>query len=315
MSKSVTSTTLSADGRIRSAVRSATPGYRGRRLWRVGLYLLVVILLVWALAPLLWLVVSSVSTRRELYATPTKHWIPQHPTLANYAGVFSGGTGFRGGSSTPDAGLLFAGVRNSLITSVGTAAILTVLSTLAAYAFARFRFRGKSALFLVMMFLLPLPVWVSLIQLYFLISSLGLLDSDIGLIFIFVAFGLPLYVWIMETYIRSLPQEIEEAAMIDGCSRLGVLIRVILPIAVPGLATVFLTSLLTTWNAFLLPLIFTNTAASQTLPVILSLFVGQYEVSWEAMSAAAVITLLPPVCMAFFFQRYLVRGLSLGAVR
>lgn len=286
-----------------------------RSMRRLPLYVVVLVLLGWALLPICWLLISSISTRPELYAAPIKHWIPGHPTLGNYRALITGTAGYRGAASTPTGTILLSGLRNSLITSIGTAAIVTALSTLAAYAFSRLRFFGKSPLFLLMMFLLPLPIWVSIIRLYFVISNLGLLDTDIGLIVVFVAYGLPLYVWIMETYIRTTPPEIEEAARIDGASRMDVLFRVIVPVALPGLATVFLTCLLTTWNAFLVPLIFSNTTASQTLPIVLSLFIGQYEVSWETMSAAAVVTLLPPLIMAFFFQRYLVRGLSFGAVR
>ncbi|HWE60369.1 MAG TPA: carbohydrate ABC transporter permease [Chloroflexota bacterium] len=279
------------------------------------LYGLSLLLLFWALSPIFWVFISSISTRIELYSTPIKHWIPAHPTLDNYRAVFTSGPQYRAGGSPPSATLLLAGLRNSLITSVGSAAIITVLSTLAAYAFARLQFRGKGALFILTMLLLPLPIWISLIRLYFIITNAGLLDTDLALILIFVAYGLPLYIWIMQTYIRGTPVEIEEAALIDGCSRLGALRRVIVPIVVPGLAAVFLTALLTDWNAFVVPLIFTNSESSQTLPVVLSLFIGQYEVEWEAMSAAAMVTLLPPLLLALFFQRYLVRGLSLGAIR
>jgi multiple sugar transport system permease protein len=279
------------------------------------LYGLVVILLLWAVGPIFWVLISSLSTRIELYSVPIKHWIPLQPTLDTYKAVISSGPQYRAGGSPPSATLLLSGVRNSLITSVGAALIITVLSTLAAYTFARLRFAGQSVLFVLTMLLVPLPIWVSLIRLYFIISNAGLLDTDTALILIFVAYGLPLYIWIMYTYIRGTPVEMEEAALIDGCSRVGALIRVILPIVVPGLVAVFLTALLTDWNAFIVPLIFTNTESSQTLPVVLSLFIGQYEVEWEAMAAAAMVTMLPPLVLALFFQRYLVRGLSLGAIQ
>jgi multiple sugar transport system permease protein len=308
-------------GQVARSERVGRPTFRRtpRATKLVVIYATVFLLLVWSLAPVLWVVISSISTRIELYSVPIKHWIPLHPTIDNYKVLFQGGPNYLGGSSsganTPSSEILLAGLRNSLITSLGAAIILTVLSTLAGYAFARLRFRGRSILFLLMVFLLPLPIWMSLIRLYFLITNMGLSDTNVGIIIVLVAYGLPLYVWIMETYIRTTPPEIEEAAMVDGCSRVGALIRVILPMAVPGLATVFLTALLTSWNAFLVPLIFANTESSQTLPVVLSLFIGQYGVAWEAMAAASVLTLLPPLLIALFFQRYLTRGLSLGAVR
>ncbi len=289
---------------------------RRSRIRSILLYVAAALLLVWALSPIVWLVISSISTRIDLYAVPYKHWIPAHPTLDNYKAIFtSGGQYLSASGSIPSGSTLIAGVRNSFITSVCAAAVITVLSTLAAYAFARIRFAGRRLLFLVIMVLLPLPIWVSLIRLYFVIADLNLLDTDLGMILIFVAYGLPLYIWIMETYLRATPKEIEDAAFIDGCSRLTALWRVIVPVALPGLAAVFLTSLLTTWNAFIIPLIFSNSEASQTLPVVLSLYIGQYSVAWEAMAAAAVVTLLPPLVLALFFQRYLVRGLSFGAVQ
>ena len=119
----------------------------------------------------------------------------------------------------------------------------------------------------------------------------------------------------MQTYIRATPRDIEEAALIDGASRFRALRTVVLPVALPGLVSVFLVAFLTVWNAFLIPLIFTNSEAAQPLTVVLSLFIGQYEVAWEAMSAAAVVTMIPPILMALFFQHYVVRGLALGAVQ
>lgn len=119
----------------------------------------------------------------------------------------------------------------------------------------------------------------------------------------------------MTTFIREIPSEIQDAALVDGCSREQLLRRIIMPLARPGMVAVFLVALLTTWNNFLIPLIFSRSADSQPLTVVLTLFIGQYEVAWEDMSAAAVVTMLPPFIMALFFQRYLVRGLTMGAVK
>jgi multiple sugar transport system permease protein len=156
---------------------------------------------------------------------------------------------------------------------------------------------------------------VSLIQLYFLMSRLNLLDKVPGLILILSALSIPLSIWLMTTYIRDIPSEIEDAALVDGCSRWRLLRSIIVPLASPGMVAVFLVALLTAWNNFLIPLIFARTSASQTMTVVLTLFIGQYEVAWEAMSAAAVVTMLPPLVMALFFQRFLVRGLTMGAVK
>ena len=281
----------------------------------VVLYLLALVLAAWALAPIYWIVVSSVSTRIDLYSAPYKHWVPEHPTFQNFIDVFTTGPKYRAGGFLPSATLLYSGVRNSLLVSLSSAALLSVLASLAGYAFARLQFRGRRVLFFAMLLLVPLPIWVSLIALFQLMSTLGLVDSKVGLVLLFVAYGAPLYVWLMQTYIRGTPRDIEEAALIDGASRFRALGMIVLRVALPGLVSVFLVSFLTVWNAFLLPLIFTNTETAQPLTVVLSLFIGQYEVAWEAMSAAAVVTMIPPILLALFFQRYVISGLAMGAVQ
>ena len=282
---------------------------------RIFFWVAVALLALWSLAPIYWIVVSSISTRIELYTVPYKHWIPQSPTLQNYIDVFTTGPKYRAGGFLPSATLLYSGVRNSILVAFLAAALLSLLASLAGYAFARLNFRGRSFLFFMMLLLVPLPIWVSLIALFQLMSVVGLIDTKLGLILLFVAYGAPLYVWLMQTYIRATPRDIEEAALIDGASRFRALRTIILPVAFPGLVSVFLVAFLTVWNAFLIPLIFTNSESAQPLTVVLSLFIGQYEVAWEAMSAAAVVTMIPPIVMALFFQRYIVRGLALGALQ
>lgn len=282
---------------------------------RAAFWLGVSLLAVWSLAPIFWVVVSSISTRVELYSVPYKHWIPQSPTLQNYIDVFTTGPKYRAGGFLPSATLLYSGVRNSMLVAFLSAALLSLLASLAGYAFARLNFRGRAFLFFMMLLLVPLPIWVSLIALFQLMSVLGLIDTKIGLVLLFVAYGAPLYVWLMQTYIRATPRDIEEAALIDGASHFRVLRSIVLPVALPGVVSVFLVAFLTVWNAFLIPLVFTNSETAQPLTVVLSLFIGQYEVAWEAMSAAAVVTMIPPILMALFFQRYVVRGLAMGAVQ
>jgi len=286
-----------------------------RVIRRIFFWVAVALLALWSLAPIYWIVVSSISTRIELYTVPYKHWIPQSPTLQNYIDVFTTGPKYRAGGFLPSATLLYSGVRNSILVALLAAALLSLLASLAGYAFARLNFRGRSFLFFMMLLLVPLPIWVSLIALFQLMSVVGLIDTKLGLVLLFVAYGAPLYVWLMQTYIRATPRDIEEAALIDGASRFRALRTIILPVAFPGLVSVFLVAFLTVWNAFLIPLIFTNSESAQPLTVVLSLFIGQYEVAWEAMSAAAVVTMIPPIVMALFFQRYIVRGLALGAVQ
>ena len=291
-------------------------GLRGAERLRLTLiYILCAVVLIWALAPIYWVFVSSISTRKELYARPYKIWFPSQPTFESYQTIFTQGAKFRAGGFSPTADLMGAGLRNSIIISVGAAGIVTLLATGAGYAFARMRFPGRNLIFLLIMFMLPLPIWVSLIALFFLMSQLELIDTLLGLILIFVTLLLPLAVWMMTTFVRDIPAEIQDAARVDGANRWRLVYSIILPLARPGMVAVFLVAMLSTWNNFLIPLIFTRTNDSQPLTIVLTLFIGQYEVAWEDMSAAAVVTMLPPFIMALFFQRYLVRGLTMGAVK
>jgi multiple sugar transport system permease protein len=265
-----------------------------RRLRYVVIYVACFFLLFWVLAPIYWVVVSSISTRTELYEAPLKVWFPAHPTLDHYIALISNGGTYRGGAS---------------------ATIVTLICTGAGYVFARMRFRGKQISFFFIMLMMPLPIWVALIALFFIMSRAGLVDTIPGLVLLFVTFQIPLSVWLMATFVRDIPIEIEDAGLVDGANRWQLLRHLIFPLARPGMIAVFLVTLLTTWNSFLIPLVFTRTANAQTMTVVLTLFIGQYEVAWEAMAAAAVVTMLPPFLMALFFQRYLVRGLTLGAVK
>ena len=260
------------------------------------------------------MLVSSISTRTELYAAPNKVWFPSHPTFDHDIELVTSGAAFRGGGYSPTAGLMQSGLWNSFVTSVSASIIVTVLCTGAGYVFARMRFTGKQLSFFFIMPMMPLPIWVALIALFFIMSRAGLVDTIPGLVLLFVTFQIPLSVWLMATFVRDIPIEIEDAGLGDGANRWQLLRHLIFPLARPGIIAVFLVTLLTTWNSFLIPLVFTRTAASQTMTVVLTLFIGQYEVALESM-AAAVVTMLPPFLIALFFQRYLVRGLTLGAVK
>ncbi len=273
------------------------------------------LVLFWALAPIYWIFVSSISTRQELYARPYKIWFPANPTLDHYVALFTSGAAYRSGGYSPTAGLISQGLRNSLLISISAALLVTIFSTGAGYVFARMRFRGKGFAFFFLMLLMPLPLWVALIALFFLMTQFKLIDTIPGMVLIFTVFLTPLSIWLMSTFIRDIPVEIEDAALVDGCDRWQILARIVFPLARPGIIAVLLVAFLSTWNNFLIPLIFSRTSASQPLTVVLTLFIGQYEVAWEDMAAAAVITMLPPFLMALFFQRYLVRGLTMGAVK
>lgn len=259
------------------------------------------------LAPPLWLVISSVSSARELLEVPV-HWIPREPTLHRYAEVI-----FAGGS---DAAAIFRrSILNSLILSSSVTLICVAIGSLAAYSFARMPFAGHGRLAYLLLLAYMLPPIMLVIPLYTVMGRLQLTDTIPGLAIIYCALILPFAVWIMRGYFQTIPGELEDAAMIDGSTRMGAFFKIILPLSVPGLVATALFCFLMAWEEFLIALIFTSTPAAKTIPVAIAEFTGRHSIDFGMMATGGVIAALPPIIIAFVFQRYLISGLSSGAVK
>jgi multiple sugar transport system permease protein len=245
----------------------------------------------------------SVKTEVDQFASPPR-WLDFSPTLAHYTDAFSARS-----------------FGSFLLTSAIVAALSTLCAmttgTLAAYSLARFRLRAdlnrKLSLWILSTRMFP-PI-VTAVPLFLMMRDLRLLDSIASLVVVYTAFNLPFVVWMMMGFFRELPRELEEAAMIDGDSRLGALRRIVLPLAAPGLAATAVFCLIVSWNEFLLALVLTQTEAAMTLPVGIAGRVTQYEIKWGVMSAAGVVAMMPILIFALAVQKYLVRGLSLGSVK
>ena len=164
------------------------PTFYRHLIKRVCIYLLCAIALLWAIGPIYWILVSSISTRMELYATPIKSWFPSEPTWEAYIRLFQGGGQYRGGNVSPTEGLMWSGLYNTLFVSVVSALFVTFLSTNAGYVFARMKFKGRGFIFFFLMLMMPLPLWVSIIALFFIISNAGLIDTLSGMILLFIVF-------------------------------------------------------------------------------------------------------------------------------
>jgi len=220
------------------------------------------------------------------------------------------------GASADDSALSF---RSAFVNSTVIASTVTVVSmvvgTLAAYAFARLRFPGRSWLILAFMATYMLPPIALILPLYQIMSSLHLRDTPLALIIIYSSFVTPFVIWIMRGYIETISPELDDAARVDGCSRLGALVRVILPVSAPGLASTALLAFLLAWDEFLYALIITQTNASKTLPIAINDFIGRHGVDFGLLATGGVIAALPPVILAFAFQRYIVAGLTSGSVK
>jgi multiple sugar transport system permease protein len=256
-----------------------------------------------ALLPVYWMATISLKNEVDQFASPPR-WLFFSPTLAHYIDAFSARSFGR-----------------YLITSVAVSALSTAcavtLGTLAAYALARFRLAANMGRRLSLWILSTrmFPPIVTAVPLFLMMRDLRLLNTIASLVIVYTAFNLPFVVWMMQGFFQELPRELEEAAMVDGDSRLGALVRVVLPLVAPGLAATAVFCLIMSWNEFLLALVLTQTDAAMTLPVGIAGRVTQYEIEWGVMSAAGVVAMLPILIFAMAVQRYLVRGLSLGAIK
>ncbi len=260
-------------------------------------------------APIVWLIISSVSTRAELLSVPP-HWIPHELTLKNYFNIFIGGP------DTPDAARVFKrALLNSIVVSSLVTFISLVLGIPAAYAFARMKFAGRHGMMLTLLGTRMLPAVSIIIPLFIIASRLGQTDTRLALVVMYLTFTLPFVIWIMASFFQTIPMELEDAALIDGCSRLGILWRIILPISGPGLASTTIFAFLLAWDEFFFALIFTTTEASKTVPVAIAEFTGRYTVDYGAMATGGVLAAIPPILLALLFHRYIVRGLTSGAVK
>jgi multiple sugar transport system permease protein len=259
------------------------------------------------LAPFAWLVISSLASQADLLKLPLS-LLPSHLSLHRYSEIFSA-----------RSGTIFANFRaslvNSLIIASSTVAISITVGVFGAYAFARLRFRGQRASLLLFLSTYMIPPIALVIPLYLIMVRLHLLNTRLGLIIVYCTFATPFVLWIMGNYFRTIPRELEDAARIDGCTRIGALFRVILPLARPGLLSTTLFAFLIAWDEFLYALIFTSTTASKTIPVAIAEFTGRFTTDFGLQAAGGILAAIPPVLIAVVFQRYIVGGLASGAVK
>jgi multiple sugar transport system permease protein len=269
----------------------------------VAKYTAALLALAAALAPIYWLITVSLKQEIDQFASPPL-WFSFTPTFRHYTAIFA-----------HDAfGRYFL---NSIVVSTCSTLIALVLGLPAAYGLVRFpwpRDWSRSISFWILSNRM-LPPIVTIIPLFLMLRQIHLLNSLPGLVLVDVALNLPFVIWMMRGFFDEVPREMEEAAMLDGESRAGALWRIVLPLVKPGLAATAVFCLVVAWNEFLFALILTQTEAAMTLPVGIASRVTQYEIQWGTMSAAGVVAMLPVLVFASAAQKYLVRGLSLGAVK
>ena len=278
---------------------------RARRIGKsIFIYAMAVLLVLSIVAPLFWLVISSLAGVKDLVVRPLR-WIPASLSLERYRDIFFG-----------QAGLSFrSALRNSVIVAFLSTGVSLVVAIVAAYSLSRFPGRGRSAVLYVMLATYMMPPVAILLSLYITLRQVHLVNTVWGLSIVYCSFLIPFLTWIMKGFIDTVPKELEEAAMIDGAGRLATLLRIVIPVAVPGIVAAVLLGVLMSWDEFFYALIFTSTDQATTIPVAIAQFTKRHEVDYGMMTAGGVVAALPPVVLALVLQRYLIQGLTSGSVK
>lgn len=294
---------------IRRSARAAER--EGRRSigrgWMIATYIGLAFFLFWTLVPFLWMFLASMKTNKEIYDDFTL--IPKHLYFGHYAALLKGG----GGSKA--SGSFRQWLLNSAYISITVTALSVLLGALAAYAITRLRFTGRAVLARGLIFTYLIPNALLFIPLFTIVARLHLVDSIQAMMLVYPTFTLPFCTWMMASYFRSIPIELEEAARVDGATRLGALFKVVMPLAAPAVAVVAIFAFTQSWNEFLYALVFTNSLSSRTVTVGLTQMLGEDVFFWGQMMAGALITAVPPVLLYMLAQRFVIRGLAAGGVK
>jgi len=270
-------------------------------LERSLIYFVIATYLFITLAPLLWVLSTSFKPNSEAISFPPQ-FLPDAPTMDNYVFVLT------------DPKLAIS-LLNSLVVSLASTGLSVAVSALAGYAFARFEFRAKNLLISFILGLFMIPVVINIIPLYIMLANIGLLNSLIALVLTFQILIIPLNIFLLKNYFETIPKELEEAALIDGCSKLRAFLHVIVPISMHGFLIAAILSFRFSWNEFVLPVVLSNRPDAMVFQVALYQFISLYRIDWGYLTAGINIALVPVVVLMLFFQKKMIRGLTLGAVR
>lgn len=269
-----------------------------RRLFTLHLPMLAIVL--FALGPYLWMLLTSLKQESTLFS-PQRQFLPSVVTLENYVRLFQKTT-------------FLSNLGHSVIVSSGTMLLGLSVSITAAYAFSRFRFPGRRALMLQFLLVNMFPIVLLIIPLFIIMKGLGLLDTHLGLILAHSTFSIPFATWMMISYFDAIPRSLDEAAMVDGCTPLGAMFRVVLPLTVPGIIATGIYIFITSWNEYLYASILAGQNV-RTLTVAIQTLVGEYEIAWGLLTAGGVMGALPVTLLFMLIQKRLVAGMTQGAVK
>jgi multiple sugar transport system permease protein len=257
--------------------------------------------LIFKIFPLYWILITSLKPRKDMFTLPLQYW-PEHFTLENYINIFK--------ISNFDVYIF-----NSLIVSTVSGIFSLLIAMLSGYVLARFQFKGKSHVIFAFFITQMIPLFIALAPLYLLMSKLHLLNRLPSLMLIYTVMMIPFCTLIMKSFFERIPSSLEEAAMIDGCSRIGALIKVIIPVMLPGIAATFIFAFVQCWNELFLAIMFIDEENAKTIPVAMNSFITKFDIDWGAMSAATVLSIIPTLILFAFAQKYIVEGMTQGSVK
>lgn len=257
--------------------------------------------LVLTVFPLYWIIITALKAPSAIYTFPVQYW-PPALSFQNFTTLFTKAD-------------FITYMQNSLIVAILSASVVTGIALFSGYVLARFAFRGKGAVMAGFLVTQMIPGFIALGPLYMLMTDLGLIDSRAGLVLVYIALNIPFATLMIIGFLENVPADLEEAAMIDGCSRAAALLRVIVPVALPGISATFLLSFVASWNELFLSVTLINSDGNRTIPSALNSFITSYNIDWGPLAAAAVLTMVPTVVVFAWAGRYMVAGLSSGAVK
>lgn len=264
-------------------------------------YIFVAFFLGCILFPFFWQMMTSIKPPKELWSIPPK-WIPSSFYTGNYISVFT---------KRPFLVYLF----NSFIVAFCTTCFSILVSSFAAYALARLKFKGKAFILSLILSISMFPGIAIISPLFLFLKNMSLLNSHIGLIITYTTFAIPLSLWILTAFFREIPLELEESALVDGATPIGACLKIIAPLAVPGIFTTAILTFISAWNEFLFALVFNTQDLLRTVPVGIAMFPGDNELPWGDIAAASIVVTIPLIIMVLAFQKKIISGLTAGAVK
>jgi multiple sugar transport system permease protein len=267
---------------------------------KVVTYGLLAMFVIMVAVPLFWMVTTAIKTNKELYEDFS--YFPQRPTLENFVRVIV-------------REKLLINIRNSFSVAMSTTLITVLVSSLAAFSIVRYRYPGREWIGRLILFKYLLPSAMLFVPLYVIVTALGLGNTQQGLILTYLTFTIPFCTWMLMGYFRGMPIELEEQAMVDGCTKIGAMLRILLPLSAPGLVASAIFSFTLAWNEFLLALVITMDQSTMTVPIKLSMMVVGDQYIWGQLMAGAVLASIPVGILYFIGQRFVVQGLAAGAVK